>query len=252
MIIPSSEDEAQNPIMLSVESILQSLDELADLEIESLMTDREERGGVLCFDADKKKYTIQKVDGTNDSAVNSPFLTIGQISKLCPENNTTTFWHTHGTALRSFSDMDRYSAGDMAAGGYRIGLCSLGIDGIQCHYAFTSIPEVVNIEWNGKMRDRLRKKAKTTYIVDNLLCDSGLNCRGRKWSEGMTKKTVGVFDQVNALKGTASWIDDNGIVINASTGLECFEVLSKDGYISLNCYGREFNGVDKKNDKKKG
>ena len=239
MISQSSKENAQNSIMLSIDSILLSLDALSDIEINSIMTDREERGGVLCFNPNTKKSEIKKVDGTNDSAVNSPSLTIGQIGKLCPKKDITTYWHTHGTALRSFSDMDRYSAGDMAASGNRIGLCSIAIDGIQCHYAFTAVPEVVNIQWNGKLKEGLKKNAKKTYIIDDLLCDSELSCRARIWSEGMSKKMIGRYDQINALQGTESWVDANGTVVASQSSLECYEIESEDGFVSLNCYGRE-------------
>lgn len=235
----TSEEQAENPISLSIESLVASLGDLAEIENESILTDREERGGLLCYDPKTKKYEIKKVDGTNDSAVNSPDITIGEIGKICPQGNITTFWHTHGTSLRSFSDMDRYSAGDMAASGYRIGLCSLGIDGIQCHYAFTSVPEVVNIQWDGKLQEKLKKNAQKTYELDDLLCDSELNCRGRMWSEGMSKKAIGSFDQVNALDETNSWVDINGVVVASPSGLECYEIQSQDGFLSLNCYGKE-------------
>lgn len=227
-------------IQQSVNSLVLALDDLAEIEAQSIATDREERGGVLCYNPKTKKYNIKKIESTNDSVINSPSLTVNGILNLCKEDDVITFWHTHGTSLHSFSDLDRYSAADLTVSGRKVGLCSLGIDGIHCHYAFLGLPQIVNIQWDGRLRKKLKEIAKEEYLVDDLICDSNLDCQIRNWSKGMAKEPLESFDQINSLKGTTSAIDkSSGIIVSSHQGMVCYNVLSGDGFKSLNCFGRE-------------
>lgn len=227
-------------IQQSVRSIVSALDELADIEMKSIITDREENGGLLCYDPETEKYQIKPLDGTNDSMINTPNITVSEIVKICPEDDIATFWHTHGTMLHSFSDMDRYSAGDMAATGKKMGLCSLGIDGIQCHYAFMSVPQVVNVGWDGRLEEKLKEMSAKEIFADDLLCDEEMSCSIRKWSDGVIKDQIGKFDQVNILDGSVASIGkSNGLVASDQRGLRCFEITSDDGFKSLNCFSKE-------------
>lgn len=228
----------RDDIKLSVESIASSLDALADLEVESLATDREETGGFLCYDPETNRAEVKNVRSSNDASVNSPSLTIGELAKVCPEGTTATFWHTHGAMLHTFSDFDRYSAGDLIATGKKIGVCSLGIDEVQCHYAYFSVPQVVNIKWGDKLRDRLKPLAVQVIIADDLMCDAKLNCSARHWSKGMKRVPIGAFDQVNALDEVVSSFSSDGEMLTSHYGLECFEIKSTDGFRSLNCFSR--------------
>lgn len=227
-------------IQQSVQSLVLALDDLADIEIENITTDREEDGGLLCYDPKTEKYQIKPLGGINDSMINTPTITVSEIVKICPENTISTFWHTHGTMLHSFSDLDRYSAGDMATTGKRIGICSLGVDEIQCHYAFMSVPQVVNIGWDGKIEEKLKKISEKEIVADDLLCDSEMNCSIRNWNEGVVKEQIGSFDQLNTLDGVVASIGNkSGTVVSDHHGLRCFEVVSEDGFRSLNCFSKE-------------
>jgi hypothetical protein len=233
-------DKTPESIQHSIDSIVASLANLAKIEAKSIATDREEKGGVLCYNPKTKKSKIIDIDGTNDSVVNKPSLTVNEITELCPKDQALTFWHTHGTMLHSFSDLDRYSAADLAASGKKIGLCSLGINGIQCHYAFLSIPQVVNIRWNGELEKHIKKISKSEHLVDDLMCDAEMNCRRRYWPEGMGEPVIGTFDQVNLLKGASGSIGINGgIIATSHTGLVCYSIDSEDGFKSFNCFGRD-------------
>ena len=170
---------------------------------------------------------------------------IKSLATMCPKKHKTTLWHTHGTNLDSFSDFDRYSASDVAAIAGNIGLCSLGMNAIQCHYAFFSPPIVTNIDWNGKLIEKVKENTKQSFIGNTLSCDNNLQCRMRDWTKKMEEMDAGNYNQVNILDGISVSINEDGSFISSSNSkTSCHKTVSEDGFVTLHCVDYSKNEGD--------
>jgi hypothetical protein len=218
----------------SLRAVGGALESLAEMEARSIAEDGEELAGIVCGG----KEEVVLLDSLNDSMLTTPDLTVDEMALVCPEGVLGTLWHTHGTGLRPFSEMDRYAAVDVVFGRGALGLCSLGVDGVQCHYPQFSVPIVANIPWGGLLEEKMDDLASKAFILDDLRCNRDLRCLGRRWSEGMHDFELGAFDAVNGAVGLSfSSLIGGGLVATSEGEMRCFVVESGDGFSSLNCFG---------------
>lgn len=164
------------------------------------------------------------IDESGNTSSATTIIDPPSIAKKCPEKNWYRVWfHTHNSTISAQSIDDRFATQSLYGSNVGDVMCSVGLNGVSCHFPTSNPPAVAVNRWGNEFWDNIKNYDKKNGLLtpiksidadlnivkkkeiesDIVLCtkiweDNRLkfDCIGRNWEYGIKEFNIGKFDDV--------------------------------------------------------